>query len=74
MEKHQGGPVETGAEMDYREHDKTYNLFLAGTKWGAMSIVVLMIAMAAGFFTTAGLLGGLIVFIVLHVAGVFLLR
>jgi hypothetical protein len=70
----QSGPVELGATMDYREHEKTYEKFLAGAKWGTMSIVVLMIAMAAGFFGGAGLLGGLILFIVLNVAGVFLLR
>ena len=27
------GPVETGAAMDYSEHDKTYSMFLAGTKY-----------------------------------------
>ena len=28
MDNHQTGPVETGAPMDYREHQKTYDLFL----------------------------------------------
>lgn len=74
MEHHHSGPIETGAEMDYREHEKTYDGFLAGTKWGAMAVVVLMIAMAVGFLSGGGFLGGLIVFIVLNVAGVFLLR
>ncbi|MGI2031073.1 aa3-type cytochrome c oxidase subunit IV [Rhizobium panacihumi] len=74
MEHHHSGPVETGAEMDYREHEKTYDGFLAGAKWGTMVTVVLLIAMAAGFFSGAGFLGGLIVFIILNVAGVFLLR
>lgn len=74
MDDHHGGAVETGASMDYAEHEKTYELFLAGAKWGTMSLVVLMIAMAAGFFGGAGLLGGLIVFIVLNIAGVFMLR
>jgi hypothetical protein len=74
MEHHHSGPIETGAEMDYREHEKTYDGFLAGTKWGTMAVVVLMIAMAVGFLSGGGFLGGLIVFIVLNVAGVFLLR
>jgi hypothetical protein len=74
MDDHHAGPVETGATMDYVEHEKTYELFLAGAKWGTMSIIVLMIAMAAGFYGGAGLLGSLIVFIVLNIAGVFLLR
>jgi hypothetical protein len=74
MDDHHAGPAETGATMDYAEHEKTYELFLAGAKWGTMSIIVLMIAMAAGFYGGAGLLGSLIVFIVLNIAGVFLLR
>ncbi len=74
MDNHQSGPVETGAPMDYSEHEKTYEMFLACAKWGTVHLVALMIAMAAGFFGGAGLLGGLIVFIVLSVAGVFLLR
>ncbi|MGF9563278.1 aa3-type cytochrome c oxidase subunit IV [Neorhizobium sp. JUb45] len=74
MEHHNSGPVETGAEMDYREHEKTYDRFLAGSKWGSMAVVVLLIAMAVGFLSGGGFLGGLIVFIVLNIAGVFLLR
>jgi hypothetical protein len=74
MDDHHHGPVETGATMDYAEHEKTYEFFLSGAKWATMSIIVLMIAMAAGFFAGAGLLGSLIVFIVLNIAGVFLLR
>lgn len=74
MEHHHSGPVETGAEMDYREHEKTYDRFLSGSKWGAMAVVVLLIAMAVGFLSGGGFLGGLIVFIVLNIAGVFLLR
>jgi hypothetical protein len=74
MDDHHGGPVETGAPMDYVEHEKTYEAFLAAAKWGTMVTVVLLIAMAAGFFAGAGLLGSLILFIVLNIAGVFLLR
>ncbi|SFB21023.1 aa3 type cytochrome c oxidase subunit IV [Rhizobium sp. NFR07] len=74
MDDHHSGPAEVGAAMDYSEHEKTYELFLAGAKWGTMSIIVLMIAMAAGFYGGAGLVGSLIVFIVLNIAGVFLLR
>lgn len=74
MDNHQSGPLETGASMDYAEHENTYLRFLSMTKWGTMSLVILMIAMAAGFFAGAGFLGGLIIFIVLNIAGVFLLR
>ncbi|MEJ1160977.1 aa3-type cytochrome c oxidase subunit IV [Prosthecomicrobium sp. N25] len=32
--------------MDYAEHEKTYRMFLALTKWGTISIIVLLILMA----------------------------
>ncbi|TDK39439.1 aa3-type cytochrome c oxidase subunit IV [Rhizobium deserti] len=74
MDNHHSAPAETGAPMDYAEHERTYEMFLAGAKWGTMAIVVLMIAMAAGFFGGVGIIGSLFVFIVLNIAGVFLLR
>ncbi|HEV7434811.1 aa3-type cytochrome c oxidase subunit IV [Rhizobium halophilum] len=74
MDNHSTGPVETGAQMDYAEHEKTYGGFLTLTKWGTMHLVVLMIAMAAGFFGGAGFFGALIIFIVLNAAGFYLLR
>jgi hypothetical protein len=60
--------------MDYAEHDRTYNAFLTAAKWGTMAVVVLMIAMAAGFFGGAGFIGSLLIFVILNIAGVFLLR
>ncbi|CAD7040583.1 aa3-type cytochrome c oxidase subunit IV [Pseudorhizobium endolithicum] len=74
MDNNSSGPVETGASMDYAEHEKTYNLFLALTKWVTMVMVVLLIAMAAGFFGGAGFFGSLVVFIVLTAAGFYLFR
>ncbi len=74
MAEHHAGPVETGAPMDYREHEKTYNMFVSGAKFGTMVIAALLISMAAGFFGHAGLLGGILIFIVLTVIGTMLLR
>ncbi|MFN4205665.1 MAG: aa3-type cytochrome c oxidase subunit IV [Agrobacterium albertimagni] len=74
MSEHHSGPVETGASMDYKEHEKTYDLFIAGTKYGTAILVALMIAMAAGFFGGAGLIGGFFIWIILSVAGVFMMR
>ncbi|PDT16776.1 aa3-type cytochrome c oxidase subunit IV [Rhizobium sp. J15] len=74
MAEHHTGPVETGAPMDYKEHEQTYNMFIAGTKYGTMLLVVLLLAMTAGFFGGAGLLGGLFVFIVLLAIGIFMVR
>jgi hypothetical protein len=74
MDNHHSAPAETGAPMDYAEHEKTYEMFLAGAKWATMAVVVLMIAMAAGFFGGVGIIGSFFLFIVLNIAGVFLLR
>lgn len=38
--------VDGTAPMDYAEHERTYALFTALTKWGTVSLVVLMILMA----------------------------
>ncbi|MGG6897782.1 MULTISPECIES: aa3-type cytochrome c oxidase subunit IV [Rhizobium] len=74
MAEHHTGPAETGAPMDYKEHEKTYGLFIAGARVGSAIVAALMIAMAAGFFGHAGFLGGLLIFIVLSIASIILLR
>lgn len=74
MSEHHNGPVETGAPMNYEEHEKTYELFVAGTKYGSAILVALMIAMAAGFFGSVGFLGGALLFIILSIIGVMMLR
>lgn len=68
------GPVETGAEMDYSEHEKTYEIFLAGAKYGSIVIIALLIAMAAFFFTAAGGISSFLLFLVLTIGGSFLAR
>ena len=74
MAEHHSGPVEMGAPMDYPEHEKTYDFFIAATKYGTMFCVVLLIAMAAAFFTSAGFFSALLLFIILNVVGFFALR
>jgi hypothetical protein len=74
MAEHHSGPVEMGAPMDYPEHEKTYDLFIAAAKYGTLFCVALLIAMAAGFFTSAGFFSAVLLFIILNVAGFFLLR
>lgn len=68
------GPVEMGAEMDYSEHEKTYSLFLGITKYVSLFTVALLIAMAFGFFTSAGFFSATILFILISAVGAFLLR
>jgi hypothetical protein len=74
MSEHHSGPVETGASMNYNEHEKTYGLFIAATKYSTVFLVALLIAMAAGILGGAGFFGGLIVLVVLTAAGVFMMR
>ena len=74
MAEHNTGPVEVGAPMDYKEHEATYNMFIAGAKYGTMMLVALLLGMTAGFFTGAGILGGILVFLIILVAGIVLLR
>ena len=57
--------------MDYDEHERTYGMFLQGSKLLTMISVALLIAMAFGFFAGGGLLGGILAFIVLAVLGYF---
>lgn len=68
------GPAELGAEMDYAEHEKTYNMFLALTKYGALHVVTLLIAMAFGFFGGFGFISSTILFVLLSILGIYLLR
>lgn len=63
MAKQKSGPVELGGEMDYSEHDKTYNVFIVGTKYGTLICIAILVGMAIGFFTPAGFLGGFVAFI-----------
>ena len=68
------GPLEMGAKMDYAEHEKTYGGFLALAKYGTLHVVALLIAMAFGFFTSAGFISATILFILISAVGIFLLR
>ncbi len=68
------GPVETGAEMDYPEHEKTYSMFLALAKYTTLAVVVLLIGMAVGFFTAAGFITSTILTIILLAVGYYVLR
>lgn len=71
-ENHPSGPVETGAEMDYAEHERTYAMFLSMSKWLVILCVALLVGMAFGFFAGGGLFGGTVVFVVLTILAYFL--
>ncbi len=68
------GPVEMGAEMDYAEHEKTYAMFLSLAKYGSLACAAILISMAFGFFTSAGFISSLILFVIICAIGAFLLK
>ncbi|MEI5681177.1 aa3-type cytochrome c oxidase subunit IV [Mesorhizobium sp. CGMCC 1.15528] len=68
------GPLEMGAEMDYREHERTYSGFLTLAKYGSLAVGALLIAMAFGFFTSAGFFSATVLFLIVCAVGGFLLR
>ena len=68
------GPVELGADMDYAEHEQTYNMFLHLVKYGALVCAALLIVIAAHFFAGFGFFSSIILFVLVCAAGVALLR
>lgn len=67
------GPVELGADMDYAEHDRTFHLFVSLAKYTALISAATLIAMAFGFFTTAGFFSSLILFAIVCAIGTYVL-
>lgn len=67
-------PIELGEEMDYQEHEKTYDLFLGLTKYVTLAVVALLVSMAFGFFTAAGFISATVLFILICVVGAYFLR
>lgn len=74
MAEQMNGPVETGAAMDYSEHEKTYTRFLVGAKYAVLFNVALLIGMAVYFFTGAGAITAFLLFIALIIGGSILSR
>ena len=68
------GPVEMGAEMDYAEHEKTYSMFLGLAKYCTIACLALLVAMAFGFFTSAGFISSVILYVIVFALGVYLLK
>ncbi|MEL6920611.1 MAG: aa3-type cytochrome c oxidase subunit IV [Pseudomonadota bacterium] len=64
---------QTEKVMDYAEHERTFDMFIQGSKLITMVTIALLIALAFGFFAGGGLLGGTAAFVVLCVVGYFFL-
>lgn len=67
-------PAELGAQMDYQEHENTYDLFLAITKYTTLFVVALLVSLAFGMFTAAGFILATVLFILICVIGAYFLR
>jgi hypothetical protein len=61
-------------EMNVSAQVATYHLFMGLTKWGSLTIAVLVLMLSLWFCVGVGFLGGLIPGIVLLAAGIFFLR
>ncbi len=67
-------PAETGAEMDYGAHEKTYEGFLSMSRVGTFAILAVLLGMAVGFFTSAGFILSFLLTIILLILGFIYLR
>ena len=74
VDSHPQGVAETGAAMDYPEHERSFTLFVNLTKYTLLVCAAILISMAFGFFTTAGFFSSAILFIVICGVGGWLLR
>jgi hypothetical protein len=61
-------------EMDVAEHVKTYRLFDALSKYGALHVAVLVLFFTLLFCTGTGFFGSFTAALALLVAGIFFLR
>jgi hypothetical protein len=66
--------MSNAAEMDYPEHEKTYNLFIALFKWGSVVIIALLLGMLVGLIMGSGVIASVLTFVVALAIGYFALR
>ena len=72
MAELQNYDISAPAEMDYREHDKTYELFLFLVKWGIIVTLAIVVGMMVGLIMAGGFIGGIFAFVVVLAVGYFL--
>ena len=61
-------------DMDIHEQAATYNLVMALTKWGSLTIGSLVLILVLWFCTSAGFVGALATGVVVAALGIFILR
>ena len=73
-EHHTGGELSFADKMDYREHDKTYALFLNLVKFGSIWVAAILIGMLVGLITSAGLFAGFFAFLISGLVATYLMK
>ena len=64
----------TPGQMDIRQNEAAFGLFVLMTKWGSLAVSVLVLFFALWFCTGAGFLGAFVTAVVLAAIGVTVLR
>lgn len=74
MAEQHGYEIGTAAKMDYREHEKTYGLFLNLIKFGTIWIVAILLGMLVGLMASGGFIGGVGTFLVFGLVASYFMR
>jgi len=64
----------THGQMDIRQQQGSFDIFLKMTKWGSLAVAVAVLFATIWFCTDGGFLGGLVPSLVLMALGIFFLR
>jgi hypothetical protein len=66
--------INNPGEMDYPEHQRTYNRFLAMTKWATILIAALLVGMLVGLIMGAGVIASVLSFVIILAIAWFFFR
>jgi hypothetical protein len=73
-EHHTGGELSFADKMDYSEHDRTYALFLKLVKFGSIWVAAILIGMLVGLITSAGVIAGVLAFLICGSLATYLMK
>lgn len=74
MAEQQGYDTGTPAGMDYKEHQKTYGLFLNLVKYGSVFVVSVLMVMMVVLLADGGVIAGLATFLAVNAAGFYAMK
>ena len=61
-------------EMDIRQNEASFHVFILLAKWGSLAVAVLLVQMVLWFCTGAGFVGGFVPAVIVLALGILLLR